>query len=99
VIIKNPTPPDNVAAAYNDTAAAAQRIITAQNEAEAKVKAAEGERDAQNTRAAAEALTAEQLEYLKVQAMQTCAANSNCTLIVTDGTSGVNVNTGGGSGG
>ena len=93
VIIKNPTPPENVAAAYNDTAAAAQKVVTATNDAEAKVKVAEGERDAQNTRASAQPLSPDQIEYLRAQAMQACANNSNCTLVITDGGAGVNVNT------
>lgn len=94
VIIKNPTPPDNVASAYNDSAAAAQKVVTATNDAAAKVKVAEGERDAQNTRASANALTPDQIEYLKAQAMQACANNTNCTLVITDGGTGVNINTG-----
>lgn len=95
VVIKNPTPPDNVAQAYNDTAAAGQKVVTAQNEAQAKVAAAEGERDAQNARAEASPLSQAQIDYVKAQAMLACANNPKCTLVVTTGDTGVNVNTGG----
>jgi hypothetical protein len=39
-------------------------------------------------------LTPQQLDYIRAQAMQSCASNPKCTLIVTDGSSAVNVNTG-----
>ncbi|CAB4872287.1 unannotated protein [freshwater metagenome] len=94
VIIKNPTPPDNIAAAYNDTAAAAQKVITAQNDAAAKVAAAKGEKDAQDERAKSAPLTQSQIDYINAQALLACANNSNCTLVVTQGATGVNVNTG-----
>ena len=94
VVLKNPTPPQNVADAYNDTAAASQRVVTAQNDAAAKVKAAEGERDAQNARAQSQPLTQAQIDYVLAQATLACAQNSNCTLVVTPSGTGVNINTG-----
>lgn len=95
VLIKNPTPPDNVAQAYNDTAASKQRVTTAQNDADAKVAAATGEKNAQDERAKSAPLTQAQIDYIKAQALLACAQNSNCTLVVTDSASGaVNVNTG-----
>ena len=97
VIIKNPTPPDNVAAAYNDTAASSQKVVTAQNDAKAKVAAAQGEKDAQDVRSQSAPLTEAQIEYIKAQALLACAQNTNCTLVITDSPGGaVNVNTGGG---
>ena len=92
-VLKNPTPPDNVRDAYNATAASKQNVITAENDAKAKAAAAQGDADAQAIRAAAPALTADQIAYIRAQAMQACASNSNCTLIITDGGTGVNVNT------
>lgn len=107
VIIKNPTPPESVIKAYNDTKAQAQNVLTAQQKAQA-VKAeaegqadaaraaAEGDRDAQNTRASAKSLSQAQLDYLRAQALLKCAGNQNCTLVVTQSPSGaVNINTGG----
>jgi regulator of protease activity HflC (stomatin/prohibitin superfamily) len=94
VVLKNPTPPQNVADAYADTAAAAQQVATAKNDADAKVQAAEGERDAQNARAASTPLSQAQIDYVLAQATLACAQNSNCTLVITPGGTGVNVNTG-----
>lgn len=93
-VLKNPTPPQEVADAYNHSAAASQGVVTAQNDAQAKVKAAEGERDAANTRAAAQQLSPEQIAYLQAQAMLACAQNPQCTLVVTPSGANVNVNTG-----
>lgn len=92
VVIKNPTPPDNVAAAYNDTAAASQAVVTAQNNAKAKVAAATGEKDAQDERAKSAPLTQAQIDYINAQALLACANNTNCTLVITQGGTGVNVN-------
>lgn len=105
VIIKNPTPPDSVVEAYNETAAANQAVQVAKRKAEAKVEeskgkaqaareAAAGDRDAQNTRAAAKALSPEQLAYLQAQALLACAQNTNCTLVVTPDGTNVQVNAG-----
>lgn len=95
VVLKNPTPPDNVATSYANTAAATQDVITAQQQAAAKRESANGDRDAQNARAEAKPLTQDQLDYIRAQAMATCAANANCTLVITpDSGTGVNVNVG-----
>lgn len=95
VILKNPTPPQNVADAYAATAAAAQAVETAKNEAAAKVQAADGERDAQNARAESAPLSQAQIDYVLAQATLACAQNSNCTLVVTPSSgAGVNVNVG-----
>lgn len=95
-LLKNPTPPQSVVDAYNNSAAALQNVVTAQNDAQAKVKAAEGERDAANTRAAATALSPQQIELIQAQAELACAGNPQCTLVVVNGSNpgAVNVNTG-----
>lgn len=93
-VLKNPTPPDNVSKAYNDTAASAQNVVTATKDAQANAARAKGDADAQAARASAPPLTQAQIDYIRAQAMQACASNPNCTLVITDGGSGVNVNTG-----
>lgn len=93
-IIKNPDPPDNVKQEYANTAQQQQGVVTAQQGAAAKAAAAQGDADAQKIRASAPPLTADQLDYIRAQAEQACATNSNCTLIISNSGTGVNVNTG-----
>jgi hypothetical protein len=88
---------ESVRNSFSENAASAQAVITAQNQADADVAEAEGQRRAQ------EALQGlytdpDYVAYLQALAMQACAANSNCTLVITDGGTGVNVNTDGGAG-
>jgi hypothetical protein len=91
-VVKNPTPPESLVQEYANTAAAEQRVVTAQNDAAAKAAAAKGDADAQAIRASAPALSAEQIAYIQAQAEQACATNQNCTLVITQGGTGVNVN-------
>ena len=104
VIIKNPTPPSAVIDAYDATSAEKQKvqvavqtaqeaIETAKGEARSKEERARGDANSQAIRAQAKALTAEQLDYIRAQAIATCAANDNCTLVVSSGTTGVQINT------
>ena len=90
VSIKSITPPREVIASYNDQKTSQNKIIVATNNALAQIKKAKGEQASKD--AVAQALTSEYLAYLKVQALQACAANSNCTLVV--GGNDINVNTG-----
>ncbi|MEY2450410.1 MAG: hypothetical protein QOH79_3886 [Acidimicrobiaceae bacterium] len=91
-VVKNPTPPDALVQEYANTAAAEQRVVTAQKDAEAKAAAAKGDADAQAVRASAPALTPDQIAYIRAQAEQACATNPNCTLVITESSGGVNVN-------
>lgn len=81
--------------AYAENAASAQRVIDAQNRARADVEEANGQRQAQE---ALEGLYTDPayIAYLGALALQACANNENCTLVVTQGGgTGVNVTAGG----
>jgi hypothetical protein len=80
--------------AFQDQVSSQAAIVTAQNEAQAKVEKAKGDQAAQ---AALQGIYSDPnyLDYVRALAMQACAANSNCTLVVTQGQTGVNINTGG----
>jgi len=85
---------ESVRGAFAENAASQQEIVTAENRADAAAAEAEGQRRAQ------EALAGIFREpgyvaYLQALAMQDCARNSNCNLVITPQGADVNVNTGG----
>jgi hypothetical protein len=88
------TPTDQgVRDSFTRQAASANDVLTSTNKANAAVAEAKGQQ------AANEALAGiysdpNYASYLRALAMQACANNSNCTLVVSDGGTGVNVNTG-----
>jgi hypothetical protein len=86
---------ESVRDSFAENAASEQAIVTAQNRAQAAVAEAEGQRQAQE---ALNGLYTDPgyIAYLRALAMQECASNSNCTLVITDSDTPVNVNTGGG---
>lgn len=76
--------------AFAENAASRQEKVTAQNRADAAVAEAEGKRQAQ------EALQGiytdpNYIAYLNALALQDCANNANCTLVVTSNGANVNV--------
>lgn len=75
--------------AFNQNLASAQKVITAENNADAEVAEAEGKRRAQEALAGLYTDPA-YIAYLEALALQKCAENNNCTLIVGDN-AGVNV--------
>ncbi len=83
--------------AFALNAASAQAIVTAQNKAQAAVAEAEGQREAQE---ALQGLYSDPayIDYIRALALQDCASNSNCTLVITDGGTGINVAAGSPSG-
>jgi hypothetical protein len=91
IISATPTS-EGVRQAFADNAASQQAIITAQNHAQAKVAEAEGQRQSQE---ALNNLYADPnyIAYLNALALQECAGNSNCTLVVTPGGTNINVGT------
>jgi regulator of protease activity HflC (stomatin/prohibitin superfamily) len=85
---------------YSDQKVAENAKVTAENEGQGKIIAAQRDAEAAKARAAGQAAAQEQLagiykdpaylEFLRAQAMQTCAANPPCLM----GGSGVNLNVG-----
>lgn len=77
--------------AYATNSASAQAVIDAQNKARAAVEEANGQRQSQE---ALQGLYTDPayIAYLEALALQECAKNNNCTLVVDSGGSGVNVN-------
>jgi hypothetical protein len=95
-IIKKVTAPESIRANYAAVKASQIAIEQARNDATKKRVEAEGEAAKQNALRAAQSLTPEQIDFVRAQAMATCAANTNCTLVISEGGGGqVNVNTGG----
>lgn len=92
IISAVPTSPD-VLASFSNNAASKNNVLTAENNANAAVAVAEGQRRAQEALANIFSVSG-YVEYLRALAMQECAKNGNCTIIVSDGATGVNVNTG-----
>ena len=81
---------DAVRAAFAENAASQQAVVTAENQAAAAVAEAEGQAKAQ---AALNGLYADPnyIAYLNALALQECAGNSNCTLVVSPEGTGVNI--------
>src|SRR5688500_2938533 len=78
-----------VRASFDEQRVALNSVQTAQNKALAKKAEAEGTLAAQQASQAA--LTPEYLRLREIEAMEKCAANSNCTLVITPGGTNVNV--------
>lgn len=89
VNVKAITPPADVIQSYSDQKTSQNKIVVAENEAQAKIEQAKGEEAAKN--AVSNALTPEYLNYLRVQALQTCASSGKCSLIVGGNDFNVNV--------
>ena len=94
VIIKSITLPDSVNVSLEEQVSSENRLVTAKNEAKQTEEKARGEQLARDAQSAAIA-DPNYLESKRIDAMKACAGNQNCTLIVTDGATGVNVNAGG----
>jgi len=92
-VIKAVTAPQSIRDNYTAVKTSQIAIEQARNDASRAKVQAEGEAARQNALRQAQSLTPEQIEFVRAQAMATCAANSGCTLVVTDGGGAVNVNT------
>lgn len=96
-IVKAVPTNQSVIEAFAENAASQQRVITAQNQASAEVAVAEGQRRAQEALAGIYSDPA-YVAYLRALAIQKCAENSGCTLVVTPDGTDVNVNSSRGGG-
>jgi regulator of protease activity HflC (stomatin/prohibitin superfamily) len=83
--------------AFNDNAASQQGVVTARNNAESALAVAEGNRAAQAALQAS--LTPEYLRLREIEALDKCAGNPSCTVVFTNGSTGVNVQAGAPGGG
>lgn len=95
IAVKSVGVPGKIRESFEEQVESANRVVTAKNDALAAEERAKGEKLAADARA--QALTPENLEYLRIEAQKACATNPNagaCVLVVTPG-SGVNVNVGG----
>jgi len=81
---------EGVRNAFAENLSSAQRVITAENQANAEVAEAEGKKRAQEALAGLYT-DPNYIAYLNALALQECAGNSNCTLIVGGNDTGVNV--------
>lgn len=93
-IITEVSASDAVEAAFDRNVASRQGVIDAQNEAQAEITRAEGERRAAEERATIIQDPAYR-DYLRAQAELECAQNPECVMVTGDGAGGnVNINAG-----
>ena len=92
VVLKRPSFSDAVLQAFEANRISKSKVITAQNEADAKEAEARGvarQRQALNDGGA---LSDSFIQYTRAQAELACAQKPNCTMVVTPGGTNVNVN-------
>lgn len=92
VILKKPSFPEQIVSGFEAQERSAADVVTAQNNARVKEEEARGVKLQQE--ALRENLTPQFIAYLEAQARLECAKNPNCTLIISDTGTDVNVNTG-----
>lgn len=93
VVVKKPSLPKDIVDSYQRQKTSANDIITATNNAKVAEETARGQKLAQSALAGIYN-DPNYVEYLRALAMQDCARNGNCTLVVTPGGTGTNINVG-----
>lgn len=83
-VLQAVNPPGEVAQAYSQTAAAQQLVQKADQEGQARVKAAQADASAQAARAAAPAVPPAASDFIRAQAMARCAEKPDCRLVIVD---------------
>jgi regulator of protease activity HflC (stomatin/prohibitin superfamily) len=85
-VLQGVNPPQEVQDQFSQTAAAAQSVQVNKQQAQAKIEAANGDAESQRIRAQAPPVPPAISAYIKAQAEQACASNTNCKLVIVDGT-------------
>ena len=94
VVIKSITLPDSVNVSLEEQVSSENKLVTAKNEAAQKEERARGDQLARDAQQGAIA-DPNYLENKRIEAMAECAKSDTCTLVITEGGTGINVNTGG----
>jgi hypothetical protein len=94
MVLKRPSFSEAVVQAFEANRISKSKILTAQNEADAKVAEAQGVARARQALDEGGALSQSFIDYTRAQAERDCAQKDNCTMVVTPGNTNVNVNSG-----
>jgi len=94
MVLKRPSFSDAVVQAFEANRISKSKIITAQNEADAKVAEAQGVARARQALDEGGAPRQSFIDYTRAQAERDCAQKDNCTMVVTPGNTNVNVSNG-----
>jgi hypothetical protein len=94
VVLKRPSFSDAVLQAFEQNRISKSKVITAQNEADAKEAEARGVARQRQALNEGGALSQSFIDYTRAQAELACAQKDKCTMVVTQGQGNINVNTG-----
>jgi regulator of protease activity HflC (stomatin/prohibitin superfamily) len=92
VVLKRPSFSQAVLDAFEANRISKSKVITAQNEADAKEAEARGVARQRQALDQGGALSQSFIDYTRAQAELACAQRDNCTMVVTPGNTNVNVN-------
>lgn len=92
IVLKRPSFSQAVLDAFEANRTSKSKVVTAQNEADAKAAEAQGVARARQILNDGGALSQPFIDYTRAQAERDCANKNNCTMVVTPGNTNVNVN-------